>query len=205
MAITQHFATSLYYEPLLKKSTKSLNTDLLDEAYKLKSMDKEGQKWCLKNYPGGYTSYHSYAELHKMSSTFEKLEKEIRKHVNKFAHHLDYDLHGKELSMTDCWVNIMPHRVIHPMHLHPVSTISGTYYVQTPKGCSHIVFEDPRLGFFMGQPPRVSKPKKINQCFTTVAPEAGKIVLFESWLRHQVDANPAHEDRVSVSFNYHWA
>jgi len=204
MGITNHFATSIYYESLSKKSSKKFNEDLLDEAYKLRAMDKAGQKWCAKNYPGGYTSYHSYSELHRMSSTFEKLEKEIKKHVLKFSHHLDYDLSGKTLSMTDCWVNIMPERVIHPMHLHPVSTISGTYYVQTPKGCSNIIFEDPRLGFFMGQPPRVSKPKTQNKYYTKVAPEAGKVVLFESWLRHQVDANPTKEDRVSVSFNYHW-
>jgi uncharacterized protein (TIGR02466 family) len=30
------------------------------------------------------------------------------------------------------------------------------------------------------------------------------VVLFESWLRHEVAANQAEEDRVSISFNYHW-
>jgi len=28
--------------------------------------------------------------------------------------------------------------------------------------------------------------------------------LFESWLRHEVAANQSEEDRVSISFNYHW-
>lgn len=38
----------------------------------------------------------------------------------------------------------------------------------------------------------------------TVAAEAGKVVLFESWLRHEVPPNPAASERVSVSFNYSW-
>jgi uncharacterized protein (TIGR02466 family) len=33
---------------------------------------------------------------------------------------------------------------------------------------------------------------------------AGHIVLFESWLRHEVLANPVAAERVSVSFNYQW-
>jgi uncharacterized protein (TIGR02466 family) len=33
---------------------------------------------------------------------------------------------------------------------------------------------------------------------------AGKVVLFESWLRHEVPPNPRDAERVSVSFNYHW-
>jgi len=205
MPITSHFPTFLYYENLVPRKKKEFTKDLLKECYQLKAMDAEGRKWSEKNYPGGYSSYQSISNLHQMSSTFMNLESIIKKHCKKFARHLDYDLSDKELLMTDCWVNIMPHRVIHPMHLHPLSTISGTYYVSTPKGTSSITFEDPRMNCFMAQPPRKSNPKKENAYYTAIEPEEGKVVLFESWLRHQVGANPAKKDRVSVSFNYHWA
>jgi uncharacterized protein (TIGR02466 family) len=33
---------------------------------------------------------------------------------------------------------------------------------------------------------------------------AGHVVLFESWLRHEVAQNPVTAERVSVSFNYDW-
>jgi uncharacterized protein (TIGR02466 family) len=33
---------------------------------------------------------------------------------------------------------------------------------------------------------------------------AGQLVLFESWLRHEVAPNPLAAERVSVSFNYNW-
>jgi hypothetical protein len=35
--------------------------------------------------------------------------------------------------MTDCWVNIMPPSAAHSLHLHPLSFMSGTYYVATPR------------------------------------------------------------------------
>ena len=39
----------------------------------------------------------------------------------------------------------------HSFHQHNRSTISGTYYVQTPRKCSSLLFEDPRLDRTMVQ------------------------------------------------------
>ena len=41
---------------------------------------------------------------------------------------------GRSLAMTDCWANVMPAGVVHSLHLHPTSFISGTYYVEVPEG-----------------------------------------------------------------------
>jgi uncharacterized protein (TIGR02466 family) len=38
----------------------------------------------------------------------------------------------------------------------------------------------------------------------TLPARAGRVVLFESWLRHEVPPNQARGERVSVSFNYAW-
>jgi len=37
-----------------------------------------------------------------------------------------------------------------------------------------------------------------------VAARTGAVVLFESWLRHEVPANESAGERVSISFNYSW-
>ena len=37
-----------------------------------------------------------------------------------------------------------------------------------------------------------------------VEPAAGEVLLWESWLRHEVPLHMAEEDRISVSFNYGW-
>ncbi len=198
------FPTSIYYSPLGVKDLKTLNKDLKKEALKFAEIDEEGQVWSRKNYKGGYTSYGSIAQLHRVSSTFEDLEKSINKHVYKFVKHLDMDINPKELKMTSCWVNIMPTDVIHTMHIHPLSVISGTYYLQTPKNCSSIKFEDPRMDCFMATPPRKHDAKIHNQRYHSVTPQEGHVVLFESWLRHEVPKNDSPKERISISFNYDW-
>lgn len=198
------FPSFVYYAPLKKESLSKLNREIKFESHKIAEIDKEGQKWSQKNYKGGFTSYGSMAELHRFSTTFEDLEKEINKHIRKYVKHLEMDVDPRELKMSTCWVNIMPTDVIHTNHIHPLSVISGTYYVQTPKKCSSIKFEDPRLECFMASPPRKANAKDINKRHISLTPEAGHVVLFESWMRHEVPKNDSAQERISISFNYDW-
>lgn len=202
--IQSWFPTYIYYGALQRSGATAFNRELQNEAYQLREVDDAGRKWSAKNYPGGYTSYGSYDKLHQFSSTFADLEKKITRHVLAYARALEMDLSGRKLEMTDCWVNIMPHQVVHSLHLHPLSTISGTYYVRTPRNCSTIKFEDPRLSKFMAAPPKIPNASPAQQRHVTYKPEAGKVVLFESWIRHEVAANQASSDRISISFNYNW-
>ena len=198
------FATLIHTSKLATKDWATLNRQLLRECHQLAQDDVAGQRWSAKNYPGGYTSYNSVCRMHQISPTFARLALQINRHVGRYARELGFDLDGRELVMTDCWVNIMPQQVVHGLHLHPLSTISGTYYVQTPKGCSSIKFEDPRLDRFMAAPPRSPDCKPEQQPWFSIPAEAGKLVLFESWLRHEVPPNPSKLERISISFNYNW-
>lgn len=204
MSIRRWFPTFIYYEALSAKGVERFNAELLRESYQIRDYDEEGREWSEKNYPGGYTSYGSMAQLHKFSTTFGELERRINGHVKEFTNHLEMDLRKKRFAMTDCWVNIMPRQVVHSLHLHPLSFISGSYYVSTPRGCSRIKFEDPRLDKFMAAPPKLPKVRAENRQFVSYRVEAGSLVLFESWLRHEVSANHSQADRVSISFNYNW-
>jgi len=180
------------------------NRELLEEILKIREIDDRGRKWSEKNYPGGYTSYATLNELHKFSTTFEILQKALDLEVKTYAQLLEMDLSGRKLVMTNLWANVMPAQVVHTSHIHPLSTISGTYYVQTPKNCSAIRFEDPRLVHFMASPPRKANAKSDNQRFISVKSQAGQAILFESWMRHEVPPNLSREERVSLSFNYDW-
>jgi uncharacterized protein (TIGR02466 family) len=42
------------------------------------------------------------------------------------------------------------------------------------------------------------------QRFVYVKPAVGEVLLWESWLRHEVPMNMSEEERISVSFNYGW-
>lgn len=186
------------------KASAKLNRELLDEAYKISQIDKRGQAWSQKNYPGGYTSYGSMSKLHKFSSTYGELEALINPLVAQFVKHSEMDIRPKDLRMQSCWLNIMPKQVVHSMHIHPLSVISGTYYLKIPKGSSGLKFEDPRMGLFMASPPRKENAKLENQRFVTLQPKVGEVILFESWMRHEVPQNLGTPERVSISFNYDW-
>jgi uncharacterized protein (TIGR02466 family) len=204
MPVRTWFPTQIYCEPLQPSGLTRLNADLADECRKLRDFDAAGRRWSVKNYPGGYTSYASMNELHRFSSTFATLEKKLLRHARAYAAALELDLRGRTVRMTDCWVNIMPPTAAHSLHLHPLSFISGTYYVATPSGCPGLKFEDPRLSKFMAAPPRLPGAKPAHRAHVTYPAKAGNVILFESWLRHEVPANRVDAERISISFNFNW-
>ena len=198
------FPTLIYRAPLKAGSLARFNQTLLDEAHAMALDDHVGRRWSARHYLGGYTSYGSLAQLHRISSTFAALERAMAPHVRRFARELAYDMRGRALVMTDCWVNVMPARTVHSLHLHPLSFVSGTYYVQTPPGSSALKFEDPRLSKMMAVPPRQAKAPKAMRSFVEFPAEAGTLILFESWLRHEVPPGEVDGERISISFNYAW-
>ncbi|SJZ43995.1 conserved hypothetical protein [Enhydrobacter aerosaccus] len=204
MAIKALFPTLVYRAPLRGNLSRVFDQNLADECQSLALSDVAGQRWSEKHYLGGYTSYGSLDRLHLVSSLFDKLRRAIDPHVLRFARALHYDLSGRQLVMTDCWLNVMPAGVVHSLHLHPSSFISGTYYVVVPKGAGFLKFEDPRLASLMAAPPRrVDAPKAV-RAFVDLPAQAGDVVLFESWLRHEVPPARYQGERVSISFNYAW-
>lgn len=200
------FPTTVYSAPLLKdpRKLKSLLKEIRSDIVKVQEFDVEGQEWSLENYPGGYTSYSSISELHQFSSVFADLKSLLDNHVKKFARSLEADLKNYSLDMTESWINVMPPLCVHSGHIHPTSTISGTFYVSTPKGSSPLKFEDPRLSSFMGSIPRLQSAKEANRRFINVPAIEGQVTLFESWLRHEVPPNKTQKERHSISFNYNW-
>jgi len=204
MATQALFPTLVYTARLQQAGWPEFNDRLLRECLQLRDDDAAGRRWSKLNYPGGYTSYNSVARMHQVSPTFAALERKLNRHVKAFARSLELDLEARPLTMTDCWVNVMPQHVVHGLHLHPLATISGTYYVQTPRGSPGIKFEDPRLERFMAAPPRKADCRPENRPWNVLPAEAGKLVLFESWLRHEVAPNPIKRERISISFNYNW-
>ena len=198
------FPTRIYRAKLADRGLAALNAQILREAHVLREDDGGGRVWSKTNYPGGYTSYGSVCRLQTVSPTFARLEQLLNRHVSAFARSLEFDLAGKQLEMTDCWINIMPKGVMHGLHLHPTSTISGTYYVQVPKGAPGLKFEDPRLDRMMAAPARRASARPANQPWVVVQAVVGWVSLFESWLRHEVPANLVDAERISVSFNYSW-
>jgi uncharacterized protein (TIGR02466 family) len=167
--------------------------------------DEAGQAWCEANGYPGYTSYASLNDLPWRMPIFGALEKALDAHVAAFAKDLGFDLGDKKLKCNGLWINILPEGGTHASHIHPHSVISGTTYVAMPEGTSALKLEDPRLAMMMLAPVPLKTAPEDRQRFVYVQPEVGEVLLWESWLRHEVPMNMSEEERISVSFNYGWA
>src|SRR4051812_45090528 len=99
MPVRGYFQTLIYAAPLTR-AARDLNARLLHECRQLELDDDSGRRWSKQNYPGGYTSYNSASRMHQLSPTFAKLGQYLKRHVDAFARALEFDLEGRELTMT---------------------------------------------------------------------------------------------------------
>ena len=203
--ITSLFVTRLYRAALNDLAKKKVDyVELNASCNAIAEDDEAGQEWCEENGYPGYTSYSSLNDLPWRFPIFGDLEKALDKHVAAFCKDLGFDLGDRKLKCDSLWINILPEGGMHASHIHPQSVISGTTYVAMPKGTSALKLEDPRLPMMMHAPLRTKKAGQELQQFVYVKPEVGEVLLWESWLRHEVPMNMAEEERISVSFNYGW-
>jgi uncharacterized protein (TIGR02466 family) len=166
--------------------------------------DTAGRRWCREHGYRGYTSYASLDDLPRRDPAFADLKRHLDRHVARFAAACAFDLGGRKLRLDSLWVNLLKPGGHHSAHIHPHSVVSGTLYLALPAGSGAIRFEDPRLGLMMAAPPRLPDAPEAMRSFRTVAPEPGTVLLWESWLRHEVLPHTGKEERISVSFNYRW-
>ena len=197
------FSTPLYHASLSESENFNMH-ELEKSCWSIAQDDDAGQKWCDENNYPGYTSYASLSDLTWRSPFFEELKHLLDLHVKTFVEELDFDLEGRNLKLEDLWINILPEGGNHSAHIHPNSVISGTTYISMPSGSSAIKFEDPRHSMMMAAPSRIKDAKEYLKPFIYVNPSVGDVLLWESWLRHEVPANNSSEERISISFNYSW-
>jgi uncharacterized protein (TIGR02466 family) len=192
------FATRLYRARVAR--ARALNAELAKTCLIIAREDRAGRRWAKEHGYRGYTSYASLDDLPRRAPVFADLVKQLDIHVRDFARTLEFET--AKLVCDSLWINVMDKGGLHAAHIHPHAAISGTYYVALPQGASAIRFEDPRLGLMMAAPPKRARASRESQTFVTALPKPGTVLLWESFLRHDVPPNAAKGARISVSFNY---
>jgi uncharacterized protein (TIGR02466 family) len=198
------FVTRLYQASLSEHGPAIDPDEMEASCFAIAEDDEAGQNWCEEHGYPGYTSYASLTDLPWRFPIFADLVKSLDAHVAAFAEDLEFDLDGRALVLEDLWINILPEGGFHSAHIHPHSVISGTTYVSMPEGASALKLEDPRHAMMMAAPPRRKDAREDMRNFIYVSPAVGDVLLWESWLRHEVVMNQSEDERVSVSFNYRW-
>jgi uncharacterized protein (TIGR02466 family) len=192
MAISKYFATTIYDgelgdEALLRELARSIRS--------LASDDRAGQRWSREHLYPGYTSYASLDDLVRRDPAFADLARHLNRHAASFAKALEWEVRPK---LDSLWVNLLKGGGHHSGHIHPHSTLSGTLYVEVPDGSGEIRFEDPRLPMMMAAPVSSADGGR----FVSIAPRPGLILMWESWLRHEVRPSRHKGERLSISFNF---
>ena len=198
MPVRSLFATRLYETEI---GDEALFAELAHSIRTLAEDDEAGQRWSREHRYPGYTSYASLNDLPRRDPIFADLAKLLSKHVSAFAADCAFELDRKP-KLDSLWVNLLRGPGHHSGHIHPHSIISGTLYVEAPKGSGAIRFEDPRLPQMMAAPTRRPDAAEDLQSFVKVQPRPGLLLLWESWLRHEVLPGAGRGERLSISFNF---
>lgn len=174
------------------------DADLLDElSHSIRALaedDQAGRRWSKEHRYSGYTSYASLNDLPRRDPAIADLAKLLTRHATAFADECAFVL-ARKPKLDSLWVNLLKGAGHHSAHIHPHSIISGTFYVEVPPGSGAIRFEDPRVPMMMAAPTRPDT-------FVTVEPRPGLLLLWESWLRHEVLPGSGRGERLSLSFNF---
>ncbi len=198
MTLRPLFVTQIYQSEL---SEAGLVPELADACRLLAAEDGAGRAWCREHRYPGYTSYGSLNDLPKRMPEFEALKRDLDRHAKAYAKALNFQL-ARKPKLDNLWVNVLKPGGGHTGHIHPHAVLSGTVYIEVPEGASALKLEDPRLPMMMARPGVAPDAPEAEQPFVYLKPRPGTVLMWESWLRHEVPPNGAKAERISISFNY---
>ena len=202
MSLRPLFVTQVYEASLAEgRGWAEFNEQLIDVVRMMAEEDAAGRRWCRDNAYRGYTSYASLNDLPLRFPEFADLKRHLDRHAVAYAKALNFDL-ARKPRLDNLWVNILMPGGGHTGHIHPHSIISGTIYIHIPEGASALKIEDPRLIMMMNRPGMTEAATEAEKPFVYLKPQSGSLLMWESWLRHEVPASRAAEQRISISFNY---
>ena len=94
----------------------------------------------------------------------------------------------------------------HELHSHPGSVISGVFYIRAAESSPPIVFKDPRPYYKFMYYDTIFNDGRDPKSYSlfpeyVVKPKTGMLLLFPSWLEHEVLQSTSDEERITMVFN----
>ena len=165
---------------------------LVEETYQEKNEDPKGRKISNR---GGWQS--DQIEIRQCKS--ETLKKIIIDSLSYFE-----PISEKVSMFVEGWKNINKPGNFNVRHNHPRSDLSGVLWIKTPKNSGNIVFTSPHFFNRYQEIDSYTDEFKYNSnsyISYYFIPKEGHILIFPSFLEHEVEINKSDEDRISYSFN----
>lgn len=127
----------------------------------------------------------------------EKVFPNIYHHLKPFIEEISKEI-DQELKPIGAWVNINKKGNSNIQHCHPNSAISAVIYLKVNENTGMINFKNPT-------PSQHYPVNNSNPTFGgsySIAPLAGEVLFFPSYLDHYVSPSMSEEDRISIAINF---
>ena len=207
MTIHEYFPTLVYTAALQRSGAREFNRRLLQECRQLREDDAAGRRWSRRELSGRLHLLRigSPAAAH-LADIRRRCERKLaaaragvcrrRRVGSRGPRAVDDGLLGQHhAAAARCTV----------LHLHPLSTLSGTYYVHVPSGIARDQVRGSAAGSLHGGAARARRtrgrePRLDHAC----PPRPGIWCCSRAGCGTRWRPTPWTRERVSVSFNYNW-
>jgi len=195
---------NLYSSPIY---TSNSSKELLDEVRSFISKISIPSEIRANSTKGGFQSDSKIFEYNDKSII--NLKRFIATEVAKYWPHIYEALTGQKSESNvpafDLWgwVTSLNAGGFNSPHIHPRSTISGVFYLQTPFEIIKNV-DNNFSGWIGSMDPRSNSqiwPLSSHLNYFFVPPVEGSLVLFPSYLQHFVPPFNAKDERIAIAFN----
>ena len=183
----------------------TLNNHLRETIF---SIEKSDDKFNADRYPFGYTSYASDINL-AQDARFQEITRRVLQEAKKFLVAMQMQTQAKvlkdlvpSLQVYDLFCNINRKYSAHGPHRHECVDLSAVYYVDVGEDPANFIAHSPtepllmhtRSQFFADKSPMAQEKQSFR-------PETGKLLMFPSWMMHEVQQQKTDSERVSLAFN----
>jgi len=171
----------------------SFNDTIERFAQKVRKIDPIGRK--ISNSKGWQSrdDLHLNPTMSPLIDLIIQTMKEIQVFLS-VADHLDF-------KVGSCWINVNENGAKNSPHIHGNSHFSGVYYVKVSEGSGDIEFKDPnsisrQIYNFAYQNENLRNCHEVRY-----SAAVGRLLIFPSYLTHEVHETHGEGKRISASFN----
>ena len=172
-----------------------INKDLLNYILELKKKDIHGNN---RSNIGGWHSPNfdlvNQGPPINFINSFKDFLKEII--INEFG----WEYVPNKQRIVAMWAIINKKNSYNVKHNHQNCYLSAAYYIKKPKNSGDISFFDPKEAKTY-RFPEIKQKTDYTMEKITIIPEEGDLLIFPSYLYHNVGVNITNEERIVVSFN----
>jgi uncharacterized protein (TIGR02466 family) len=146
---------------------------------------------------------HNQISIHRINDLkeFEALHVWFQTCIDQVFADLKLPKSFKKIMLTESWVNRSNRNEAHHSHVHPNSFLSAIFYLTT-NSSGYTKFESENMWYknYLFDAHENECGFNENNVFSE-KPEAGKLLIFPSKLRHYVEPNISDDIRYTISFN----